>query len=342
MDPTAIVAKVSACFENACNTGDLLYFPSTIVKHVDSGVEYEIRLCPALQHKPHLPTPHFNAATDAGLAVQGNRGKLFDPFAPPYNVNLHVGELRDEESQEEFVVLLNKFSIVPQHFLLVTKEFKSQASPLMPPELVQTYLLLSAGRKSGKKLFAFFNCGDNSGASQAHKHIQFIPIGDEDGPPIERLAREARLEFGDKPFSLRKLSYASHSYRFPSSFDTYPLDRLESVISDAFLQLLDLSISTIRHDPDYPTGSPSYNVIITLEHLHIIPRRQENHTLEVTGEKLSVNALGFAGMLLVKSEEELEAVKQETISVILRGVGLESVHDMQVEGTSQETPLAGL
>lgn len=148
--------------------------------------------------------------------------------------------------------------------------------------------------------------------------------------------------YPDRPFSLSRLSYASHTYRFPSRLDGYPPDRLEMVLANAFLQLLDLAISTIRHDPDYPAGSPSYNVILTLEHLHIIPRRQENYILEETGDKISVNALGFAGMLLVKSPEELEVVKRESVSKILRGVGLASVHDIQVEGTSQETPLAGL
>lgn len=113
-------------------------------------------------------------------------------------------------------------------------------------------------------------------------------------------------------------------------------------MADAFLKLLDLAISTIRHDPNYPVGSPSYNVVITLDHMHIIPRRQENYILESNGEKVSINALGFAGMLLVKSDEEMENVKRETISKILRGVGLESVHELQVEGTALENPLNGL
>ena len=103
------------------------------------------------------------------------------------------------------------------------------------------------------------------------------------------------------------------------------------VLSDAFLQLLDATISSIRHYPDYPVGSPSYNVIITLEYMHVIPRRKDGHILERTGEKLSVNALGFAGMLLAKSEQQVEDVKRESISKILQSVGLENVHDSQVE-----------
>ncbi|KIM45312.1 hypothetical protein M413DRAFT_337714 [Hebeloma cylindrosporum] len=342
MPHTDIILKVSERFNHALESGDLLFFPSTITKHVDSDVEYEIRLCTALQHKPALPTPNFDAAADSGVALGGSGGKVFDPFAPPYNPNLYIGELKDEESEEEFVVVLNKYSVVPQHFLLVTKEFKSQATPLLPSELVQIYLFLSTARKLGKHIFAFYNCGDNSGASQPHKHIQFIPLEDKDGPPLEKLARKAQLQFPDRPFSLTQLSYASHSYRFPSNIATCSPDELEGLMANAFLQLLDLAISTIRHDPEYPIGKPSYNVIITREHIHIIPRRRENYVLSENGEKLSVNALGFAGMLLVKSEQELEIVKRESIGKILRGVGLESVHDIQVEGTAREQPLAGM
>lgn len=326
-DSIALIAKLQSSFEDACRTGDLLFFPSTVVIHNDSDIEYEIQICPALQNKP---APKFPTDLTGDAATQENGGKTFDPFAPPYT-NLHIGDLKEEESQEEFIVLLNKYSVIPRHFLLVTKEFQSQVSPLVPSELVQTYLLLSAALKLGQKFFAFYNCGGNSGATQPHKHIQFIPLDSQDGPPIDRLARRAHVETPEKPFSLHNVSYISYSFRFPSYFNTFPYDRLEMVISDAFLQLLDLTISTIRHYPDHPVGSPSYNVIITLEHMHIIPRRQASHVLEGTGLVLPVNSLGFAGMLLVESEEEVETVKRESISKILQSVGFENVHESQVE-----------
>lgn len=97
------------------------------------------------------------------------------------------------------------------------------------------------------------------------------------------------------------------------------------------MSLLDLAISTVRHAPDYPAGPPSYNVLLTRAHLYIVPRARETHVLSETGEQLSVNALGFAGMLLVKSERELEAVKKEGVLRILESVTLKSVHEQQVE-----------
>lgn len=96
------------------------------------------------------------------------------------------------------------------------------------------------------------------------------------------------------------------------------------------MALLDLAISTVRHDPVLPVGQPSYNVILTLSHMYIVPRKLECHVLSETGDDLSVNSLGFAGMLLVKSEQELNAVKKEGIVKILRNVGLANVQDLQV------------
>jgi len=78
--------------------------------------------------------------------------------------------------------------------------------------------------------------------------------------------------------------------------------------------------------PQKTSGSPSYNVILTLEHMYIVPRAKEDFVAdsgpEETELKLSVNSLGFAGMLLVKSEYELERVRKVTIRKILGEVGI--------------------
>ncbi|CAK5281334.1 unnamed protein product [Mycena citricolor] len=326
--PAEIFNKLSSQFELAKSAGDLLFFASTIEKHEDSGIEYELRVCPALQKKPQSP------ATELPDTLPRDKP---DPFQSPYNPNLFLGELQDADSGERYTVLLNKYSVVPRHFLLVTKEFQPQTSPLSPPDLVQTYLLLAAARKKHQTFIAFYNCGDLSGASQAHKHIQFLPLDDdsEDGPPIEVKARDVKLESRVTPFAL-DLSYANHVYRFPERFHSLKPEQMEPILANAFFGLLDLVISTIRHDPTYPAGKLSYNVVLTLEHMHLVPRRHEDYVLSASGDALSVNALAFAGMMLVKSEAELEAVRAEGISKILRGVGLESVHEKQVLGSSAE------
>lgn len=70
--------------------------------------------------------------------------------------------------------------------------------------------------------------------------------------------------------------------------------------------------------------------------MYLIPRKHEFHVLSESGEKMSVNALGYAGMLLVKNGEELEAVKKEGPGKILRSVGVESVIEELVKGTETD------
>ncbi|KAI0270762.1 hypothetical protein BGY98DRAFT_1091270 [Russula aff. rugulosa BPL654] len=283
---------IRPAFDKGKASGDLLFFPSQIHTHKDKDL-----------------------AIDLDRAREGEGEAGDDVFKPPYNPNLYVGELKDEDEGTEYVVLLNKYSVVEEHFLLVTKEFQSQTSPL-------SYLLLRAARAVGKHVFAFYNCGDRSGASQPHKHLQFFPTENEDGPPIERLARAARIDKDDKPFALSTLPFANHVRRLALPVSATH-GELEPALIGAFIELLELCISTVRHTADYPVGPPSYNVVLTLGHMYA-------HLLAVTREPLGVNALGFAGLLLVKSPAELEAVKAEGPGNVLRGVACESVHEMQV------------
>ncbi|KAG6335577.1 hypothetical protein ID866_3517 [Astraeus odoratus] len=324
MGPSEIIRSIPDKFQTALSSGDLLFFPSEIRLHCDIGIEFEVRLCPALQAKP----AQRQAGGEALVSREpdtNSPGKS-NPFAPPYPSNLYVGDLslEDEDGTAEYVILLNKFSVVPRHFLLVTK--------------VQVYQLLLAARKENKDMIAFYNCGARSGASQPHKHIQFIEVTN-GGPPIEKLTCNVNLETPGKPFAITSLPYANHVFRLPKlSTDATVADLRESLFPP-FLSLLDLVISTVRHDPEYPLGPPSYNVILTLEHMHLIPRRHETYALDGMDSVISVNSLGYAGLMLAKSESELEGIKKIGPGKILQGVGVQSVHELQVAGTSLEADL---
>lgn len=66
--------------------------------------------------------------------------------------------------------------------MIATRDFKEQTHLLEEDDLEITYACLKAweaqrdGETMVKKLFAFFNSGRYSGASQAHRHIQFLPV----------------------------------------------------------------------------------------------------------------------------------------------------------------------
>ena len=71
-------------------------------------------------------------------------------------------------------VVLNKYPVIAQHFILATKKYKEQTDKLEDEDLAMTYACL---REWGPgRLFAFFNSGERSGASQGHRHIQFLPV----------------------------------------------------------------------------------------------------------------------------------------------------------------------
>lgn len=127
------------------------------------------------------------------------------------------------------------------------------------------------------------------------------------------------LDVHGKPFSLPTLPYVNFVYRFPPHLSS--LEKREETLSIAFLSLLELCVSTLRDKSDF-SGNPSYNVIFTLKYMYMVPRSEDNYILSDTGNLLPVNALGFAGMLLVRSEEELESVHKEGIGRILQTVGL--------------------
>lgn len=53
-----------------------------------------------------------------------------------------------------------------------------------------------------------------------------------------------------------------------------------------------------------------HKVADSSQHLHLIPRSAPSYELPGTGGTLEVNALGYAGQLLVKSEEQNSALDE--------------------------------
>jgi sulfate adenylyltransferase (ADP) / ATP adenylyltransferase len=67
-------------------------------------LQFQIRVCPALQLKPKLPTPDFDPAKD-------DDKKKFDPFAPPYVPDLYVGDLKSADG-EDYVILVRLLAYI--------------------------------------------------------------------------------------------------------------------------------------------------------------------------------------------------------------------------------------
>ena len=75
------------------------------------------------------------------------------------------------------VLILNKFPVINEHFIIATKLNKPQTNLLEQDDLDATYACLKQWQDEGAgDLFAFFNSGEHSGASQPHRHLQFLPV----------------------------------------------------------------------------------------------------------------------------------------------------------------------
>lgn len=129
------------------------------------NLQFQLRYCPALAKKPE-------PKKDAGPK------KKIDPFENPPQ-ELFITDVPTTDPSHFLV--LNKYPVIPNHFILATKENKKQTHVLEQADLEATYACLKAWQADGSgtdrgSLFAFFNSGDNSGASQPHRHLQFLPV----------------------------------------------------------------------------------------------------------------------------------------------------------------------
>jgi len=99
MQPSEVIDIVPSAYEKGLASGDLLFFPSSVHHVEENGIKYEIRLCPALQKKPQ---PKDSSQADS-------EKKTYDPFSPPYNPNLFVGYLPNQDQGDEAYAILVRF-----------------------------------------------------------------------------------------------------------------------------------------------------------------------------------------------------------------------------------------
>jgi ATP adenylyltransferase len=181
------------------------------------------------------------------------------------------------------VCLLNKFNVFDHHALLVTRHFEEQDSLLTPAD----FEALLVGMAEFDAL-AFYNGGRTAGASQPHKHLQLVPVPLAAGArrtPMDEAIRERRLPF-------------RHALGPPPG---------EPARAHAtYLELL-RAVGCER------PGTP-YNLLATRDWMLVVPRTQECF------ESISLNALAFAGSLLVKNREQLERVRAVGPMAMLRAV----------------------
>ena len=219
-----------------------------------------------------------------------------DPFLPPYDPDLYLGTL-----EPGHVCLLNKYNVVDRHILIVTRDYQPQESPLVYRDFLALSLAMSA-----LPGLAFYNGGTEAGASQPHKHLQLIPPTlDPEGPAIPM---EPLLVDTDQPAGARLPFVHAVSRR------GLPLEDAPAAASEMLSRYRDL----LRATGLTPEGGllPPYNLLVTRDWMLVIPRARGGWA------GLSVNALGFAGAMLVKDDQDLRRLRGYGPMRLLREVGL--------------------
>lgn len=258
----------------------------------DSTFNYQITLLSSLMHRPEKGSKENNPFKNPEKELT-----IADKFGP----------------DDEFKVVFNKFPVVPKHFMMITREFKSQDAPLSPSELVGIYTLLGNLKKeSNEKWFAFYNCGPQSGASQPHKHVQFMTLPKEYTSFGEQLAHTSAAFIPnpkEEPLQNKDLPFAHFAARLP----TNELDLQHEDLTMYFVSLLQRCLTVLKQNE---ADHISYSFIMTTDYMMLVPRSNG-----VYKNIVGINSCGYVGLFLCKNEETQFLINEDGPLTILRACG---------------------
>ena len=226
---------------------------------VDQGVEFVVRL-----------------ATDFERQVaRMPRNKPGNPFLPP-DEPLYLGPV----SPTHFA-LLNKYHVIENHLLVVTREYVDQEVLLDLADFEALVACLPADTPA----IGFYNGGSGSGASQPHKHLQVVtlPLSPRAAIPLEPLLVDGAP--------------------FPHAFAR--IDRREpAALHACYRELLQQAGLGALPGPGAARQSHPYNLVIARDWMMVVPRSRDRF------EGVPLNSLAFVGAFFVRRQEQLEAVRR--------------------------------
>ena len=198
-----------------------------------------------------------------------------NPFLP-YETSLFVDDITTDH-----VCILNKFPVLQPHLLLITRHFEAQDALLTQANFNAAYQLMQ--RLDGNGVL-FYNAGPAAGASQAHRHLQWIP--------------HAFTDNGFDPCRHANL-LAVDQYLSPI-IDSQP---------QSLYQLYRKGLQQLGWTP-----SRAYNLLITKQWMWLIPRHSADW------QRISLNSLAFIGSFFAKDRDEADVLATFGCVTALRSV----------------------
>ncbi|MEC4984321.1 MAG: phosphorylase [Oscillatoria sp. PMC 1068.18] len=283
--------KVTQQTEYALNCGALHSIPTEYELIGDRGINFVVRSVANLVRKDRAKTE----------PVPGKQEKK-NPFLP-YEEDLFVADL-----SETHLCLLNKFNVVDNHLLIVTREFESQDDLLNFNDFLAIWTVL--GEIDG---LAFYNGGAIAGASQPHKHLQLIPLPlIAEGEKIPIAPAIAAVDFSDPIGTIPQFEFLHGLLKLDPSCRESPAQAALSSLEGYYSLLRAVNLVEQEVEGDRLLGG--YNLLFTREWMLLIARSQEHF------QSISVNSLGFAGSLFVRDEAQRKIVKDSTPLTVLQNV----------------------
>ena len=204
-------------------------------------------------------------------------GPKINPFKP-WDKILEIDSIGNGHQ-----LILNKYPVQLGHLLLITNEWKEQNGWLD----IKDWEAIKEVNKDTSGLW-FFNSGPLAGASQPHRHIQLLRRD----PSELSCPREKWI------LALNNLNYKNEKFSKNIILKKFSKSLNEENIHEIYKDLsYNLGLGDPRNDkkPKYP-----YNLIFTDRWMIIIKRKTDN----LFG--ISINALGFAGYILVTENSDIK------------------------------------
>lgn len=196
--------------------------------------------------------------------------KLRDnPFVDP-EPDLVIGDLGPRHR-----AMLNKFSVLREHLLVVTREHAEQRSPLDEHDFAALALVMKDA-----EVLAFYNGGPEAGASQTHKHLQVVtlPLSPRHSVPMDVL-----LERDPAPLGFR------HAF---ARLEPGQVSRPQAMVE---------TYRALHAQAGLQFPQP-YSLLVTHEWMFVVPRSRDKF------EGVSINSLAFAGSFFVRDAKQAQAI----------------------------------
>ena len=294
MKKGSLWGRVVATTQHALSAGILVPVPTDYTFIEEHGVRFFIRVLAGLGRKDEARKKQ---------EAEYERGKKANPFLSPEK-DLVVADISDTH-----LAVLNKFNVVENHLLIVTRAFEDQDMLLTLPDFEALWLCMAEYNSLG-----FYNGGREAGASQRHKHLQLVPLPlVPEGPviPVEPMLEKAPEDVGTVP-----------GFPFLHSFVRLGGDLAGSPLKAArkSFELYRTMLSCVEMTAPQLTGalcqSLPYCLLVTRDWMLLVPRSREHF------EDISINSLAFAGSFFVRNEQQLDRLKTFGVMNALRSVAL--------------------